>query len=749
MNKAPEIIFSMEGGMYEMPVELTLYTTGQAQIFYTTDGRPPDRFSQLYRSPILIDSSQVIRAVAFRGDTRSAVYGHTYFIKEPFSQFPVVSIGISQDVLFDPADGLFMLGAHANDSLLSKRGANFWSRAEVPIHCEIFDKEDRLVYNSECGMRLFGGMSRLFPQKSLALVSRDRYGKKRFRHPFFGQDGLKSFKFLVLRNSGSDWGKSHFRDAFMTSLVEDWDMEKQGHHPAHVYINGKYWGMYNIREKINKYFIEDHTGVDRENIDLIEHYMTLKKGSIRHYRHLLKYLEEYSLDDPAHYAYVQGQMEVDNFMYLQIAQIYFDNRDAGGNIKFWRPRTENGRWRWILFDTDWGFGLHDKKGYQFNTLEFHTDTDGPSWPNPPWSTFLLRKLLENRSFEKDFVNTFADQLNTTFSAGRVEEKLDAFYQSYLPEMHRHLERWKLSRGLWESEIETMRTFARSRPYYVWQFLEERFPTGDVRWIEASTNEGGHILINNKVEAGPEGFRGRYYENYPIRIKAVPHYGYRFSHWEGIQLHSSVQEFQLDLTENLYRIRAVFEPYVHPLAGKVIINEISPRSGKSSDWLELHNRTNETVYLQNWILTDRKHEWKLPFASIGPKDYLIICEDSLKFIQTHPQSYNVITGMPFGLNKVNEKIGLFANANAMIDSVSYQMEPLDTAYTLDLLLPELDNGDPENWILNIGAGSPNAGNPYFVHSSIRAQQEWWVQVGAAGAVVLVCTILLIFRHLGRL
>ncbi len=747
MNKAPEIIFSMEGGMYEMPIELTLHTTGQAKVYYTTDGRPPDLTSLPYRSPILIDSSQVIRAVAYRGQYKGKTYGHTYFIREPVSRFPTVSLGLPAEVLFDPLDGLFMQGARANDSLLSKKGANFWSRAEVPIHCEIFDEKDRLVYNSECGMRLFGGMSRLFPQKSLALVSRDRYGDKRFRHPFFGENGLKSFKFLVLRNSGSDWGKAHFRDAVMTSLVDHWDIEKQDDRPAHVYINGRYWGIYNIREKVNKYFIEDHTGVDREQIDLIEHYMTLKKGSIRHYRNLLKYLEEYSLTDPSHYAYVQGQMEVENFMYLQIAQIYFDNRDAGGNIKFWRPHTEDGRWRWILFDTDWGFGLHDKKGYQFNTLAFHTATDGPSWPNPPWSTFLLRKLLENKRFEKDFINAFADQLNTSFTPERVEALLNAYYENYLPEIPRHLARWKLSRKRWEAEVEVMRTFARSRPYYLWKFLQDRFSTGAVRWLEAGTNEGGHLLINNSVQAGPEGYTGRYFENYPIRLKAVPHYGYRFSHWEGIDLHSSVQEFQLDLREPLYSIRAVFQPYVHPLAEKVIINEISPRSGASSDWLELHNRSDETVFLKDWILTDSKNEWKLPFASIGPRDYLVICQDSLKFVQSYPQAYNVIGGLPFGLNKVKEKIGLFANANAMIDSISYQMEPLDTTFTLDLLLPHLDNGEPENWILNIGKGSPNSGNPYFVHSSIRARQEWWIQVGAAGAVVLVCILLLIFRHTG--
>ena len=107
-------------------------------------------------------------------------------------------------------------------------------------------------------------------------------------------------------------------------------------------------------------------------------------------------MENNDLSDPVNYTYIQTQMDVQNFMDYQIAQIFFDNRDAGGNIRIWRPQTQNGRWRWILYDTDWGFGLHDDLAYKYNSLAFHTKPDGPRWPNPPWSTFILRKLLGKR-----------------------------------------------------------------------------------------------------------------------------------------------------------------------------------------------------------------------------------------------------------------------------------------------------------------------------------------------------------------
>ena len=301
-----------------------------------------------------------------------------------------------------------MQGSNAIDTLWKKPGANFWSKKEVACNIEIFEPTGECVYRNLSGFRLFGGMSRLFPQKSMAIVARNRYGQNRIKHKIFGKGEPDKFKFLVLRNSGSDFGKSHFRDALMTSLVDHWDIEKQAYRPSHVYINGTYWGIYNIREKINRYFIESHSEIDKDSIDLIEHRMSLKKGSRLHYLKMLDFLENNDLSDPVNYAYIKTQMDVQNFMDHQIAQIYFDNRDAGGNIKFWRPQTEDGRWRWILYDTDWGFGLHNNLAYKVNSLKFHTTPDGPNWPNPPWSTFILRKLLENPSFRIAFVNRFAE-----------------------------------------------------------------------------------------------------------------------------------------------------------------------------------------------------------------------------------------------------------------------------------------------------------------------------------------------------
>lgn len=744
-EKRIEVEFSVKGGFYEDRVLLELRSPG-ASVYYTLDGSEPNRKSKKYKRPIKIKETTIVRAIARKGKKKSKRYAHTYFIDEPKSTFPTVSIGITPSILFDTETGLYMQGADAIDSLWTKDGANFWSKKEVETHTEIFEADGKCEFNSGTGFRLFGGMSRLFPQKSMTIIARDRYGKKNFKHKIFGKKGNKKYKFLVLRNSGSDWGKSHFRDALMTSLLDEWDIEKQAYRPAHVYLNGKYWGIYNIREKVNRYFIADHNEVDKDSVDLIEHRRAVKRGSRKHYLKMLHYMEENDLSDPSRYAYLKSMMDVDNFMDYQIAQIYYDNQDAGGNIKFWRPQTISGRWRWIMYDTDWGFSLHNPKAYKTNSLEFHTEADGPAWPNPPWSTFILRKLLENPEFKRAFINRFADYLNTSFKEEHVAAKIDEFYKRLAPEMPRQLKRWQLSKKRWKTHIKRMRTFAAKRPAYVRRHLKAMFDTGGLAELKLESNHGGEVVINDNLKIRNDTFSGIYFENLPVRLKAIPNFGYRFSHWEGVGIDEDVNEVTLRLAADRQQVvKAVFESYTHPLAGKIMINEVSCNAKKSGDWVELFNNSDKTVDLKDWFFTDKKRYFTLPSAKIYPKSYLIVCQDTTAFRQVHPNVYNTVGNFGFGLSKKKESIGLYTNKGASIDSIGYVLEPKDSIFTLGLLLPFLDNGDFENWELNYGKGTPDAPNPYYLESTIKAEQELWVRIGVSVGILLCCSLLLSMRN----
>jgi hypothetical protein len=743
-EKPVEIEFIPQGGFYDKDIAVELFLPG-AKIYYTTDGtKPRPSNAQRYRKPIFLDSTAVIRAIAFIDGKKTNAFSHTYFRNEPESTIPVISLSIEPSALFDLDYGLFMKGNNAVDSLWRKPGANFWSRRETSLNVEIFEPNGNCVYRSLSGMRVFGGMSRLFPQKSLAIVARKRYGKKRIKHKFYGKGHLKKFKYLVLRNSGSDFGKTHFRDALMTSLVEDWGLEKQDYQPAHTYINGEYWGIYNIREKVNRYFIAGKQEVHKDSIDLLEHRGVRKRGSKKHYNRLIRFLEKNDLSNAANYAWVASQMEIDNFIDYQIAQIYFDNQDAGGNIKYWRPQTPDGKWRWILYDTDWGFGLHQKNAFKNNSLAFHTNPDGPAWPNPPWSTLILRKLLENEEFQHRFLNRFADRLNTSFNSNVVLQKIEEFYVALQPEIKRHHRRWRLRTKTWESQVKILQQFATHRPEYVWTHLNDRFQPGALNNLNLEASHGGHIILNENLRIDND-FTGQYFENIPVKVEAVPHLGYRFSHWKGIEMHTEAKELTLQLSENKQTFQAVFEKYEHPLTDKVIINEISCNNRETGDWVEIYNYTDEKVNLNGWMFTDTKNEFYFPNVNLDAQDYLILCEDSVAFRKAFPKAYNLVGNLGFGLNKRHETLKLFAPRGAGVDSTAYAIEPMDSVFTLNLLLPWFDNGDSENWETLRGFGTPNSANAYYVQSTLQARRDLWMQMGLAVAVAMICILLLVMRR----
>ena len=412
-------------GYYAESLQVSLTAEpADSKIFYTLDGSTPSMGSKRYLQSISIDSTRVLRAVAYANNKKSAVYTGTYLINEDSIDFPVLSLAIEPYVLFDPSTGLFNKGYKASPNYPYK-GANYYSRKEYKCHVELFEEDKRSALSNYFGFKLFGGMSRIFPQKSFSLYASNRkYGVKHIKHRLFPQKKQKKYKRLVLRNSGSDFGETHFRDAFITSMGKTMGLEVQAYRPSVVFINGEYWGIYNFREKLTRHYIAENFGLHKDSIHLIEHRKSVQAGSRQSYDKMQKYMLTNDLSIQEHFDYINTQMDIENFMEYEILQIYIDNQDAGGNIKFWRSMEDGGRWRWILFDTDFGMGHYGRNGYKNNSLAFHTAPNGPGWPNPPWSTFNLRQLLKNKGFQSRFVSRFLDRLNYTFDSTQVIPGID-------------------------------------------------------------------------------------------------------------------------------------------------------------------------------------------------------------------------------------------------------------------------------------------------------------------------------------
>ncbi len=737
---------SPQGGFYHDKVEVSIDVPDSVKVYYTTNGRIPSARQKAYSRPFTVFKTTVVRVLAVFPDKTKRYRAFTYFLDEPASTLPVLSLSLPPDILFDPDYGLYVEGPKSKHRNNFGDGSNYWSTREIPVHFEFFETDGREAFNGLVGLRIFGGISRTFPQKSFALVARKKYGHKWIKHKVFGKKGLSKYKYLVLRNSGSDWGRSQLRDAFMTTLVEDWNITKQDYRPSILYINGKYWGLYNIREKVNRTFIAQHFDVDKNKIDLLEHRMTVKKGGTRAYRKLLRFLEKYDLSKDIYFRQVEQMMDVDNFLDYEIAEIYFNNTDAGGNIKFWREQTDAAKWRWILYDTDWGFGLNGRKDYRKNSLKAFTEPNGDKWPHPDWSTFILRRLLTNKGFERKFINRFADRLNTTLQPDSVKHLLGQMAAAIQPEMPRHQKRWHIGRSQWKRDLAIMKRFAEKRPEYVRKHLKYKFDLKGNVPIQVQSGEGGVVVLNDNLRI-KDSFRGDYFVNVPISLRAVAKDGYKFVGWEGLDESSNwVTMLPGDLPTN---VMAKFEPFIHPLNNVLIINEISANNFESGDWVELLNTSDEPLKLKGILLRDKKNEFALPEMNLPAKGLMIVCEDSIAFRKAHPEvTVPVVGNLGFGLHKRKETVSLYSTENAVIDVFSYKIEPTDEFETLALLAPNLDNSKMENWEILPGNGTPGAMNPYYVLSKIQATQAYYSKMALMVGAIFILLMVLYVKHSGK-
>lgn len=582
------VILSRSPGFYSDTIWLELsHNDPEVDIYYTLDGSIPDTNSILYSSSIIItdrsdeenrhsmiptnfitgfrgwkepdgkiSKSTIIRARAFKPhyispETNSA----TFFVyPEGRSRYSlnVISLICDPDALFSDSAGIYVPGDSYMEGIegsgnYSQRGDN-WER---PVHLEIFN--ENIALKQEIGIRIHGGYTRRFPQKSLRIYARNEYGEGRINYQVFPDLPHNNFKRLILRNAGNDWNSTLFRDGLAQSLIKHLDLDTQAYLPTIVFINGEYWGIKNIRERLDKHYIERVYGVDSDNIDLLTLENTVLEGDNLHYTSMIDFI---TTNDPANgvaYAEVGKMMDIDNFLDYYSSQIYFGNNDwPHSNIDFWRLRVEydsaamkghDGRWRWLLYDVDRSLGYFTQDS--FNMIEWVTDSLNQRL-NIEWPNVLLRNLLKNEEFKYTFINRIADHLNTAFIPERVHSYIDSMKSNLDPEIEEHIERWREpeSKSVWNWNIQSMYTFTSNRPDYVRQYILDHFRIEKTIALKSNVNseEYGYTKINsiniNPSTPGianyPYPWTGEYFYGIPIKIKAIPNKGYSFSHWVGTE-----------------------------------------------------------------------------------------------------------------------------------------------------------------------------------------------------------------------
>lgn len=504
----------------------------------------------------------VIRAYATKaGALPSDVATNTYFFnlsgtKE--NSLPIISLNVQESHLFDYNTGIYTAGVHfdwwraANPSSPADdfSPANYYNKGddwEYPGHFDLIENNTN-SFQANIGVRINGGTTRTYRMKSLRLYARSKYGSSSIEKKVFDDLPYTSYNSLLLHNAGQDAIFTLIKDASIHQAVAHLNFDTQAHRPSVVYLNGEYWGIHNIRQRYDKYYYSQKYDVNPDNLDVITTIYpqpsNIDEGDAVHYNATKSYIETNGLQNQNNYDYIKTQIDVTNLIDYQIAEIYFANLDwPNNNIGLWRervaynqtaPKGKDGKWRWYLYDIDSGTHLDFVNA---NTLE-----GASSSVDSPDATFFLRSFLLNNSFKNDFINRFADLLNTAFLPSRLNGIFVNNKNLISNEILNHSNRWDwpFSISVWNNEINKSLTFIQQRPAYQRSHIRNKWGiSGEYNLtVNVSNAAHGYVRVNSidilpttpGVASNPYPWTGSYFNNIPIQIRPIAKIGYKFKHW---------------------------------------------------------------------------------------------------------------------------------------------------------------------------------------------------------------------------
>lgn len=728
------VVFSLPAGFYTGAQSLTLTKVNPSStIRFTTDGTKPTASSPLYTGPISITANTVVRAATFNaGFITSSFETNTYFINQNVT-LAVFSISTAPANLFDTNTGIYVDGPTSVTSQCPDDPHycyNYWQDWTREIHVEFFDKGKVFQIEQDAGVKILGGWSRMRDMKSIQLRAGEEYGKKTFEYPFFNEPKKSThanFETITLRNAGNDFEGTLLRDAVNHRLLNsvnciENNVDFEGYTPVVVFINGQYWGIHTLRERIDDTYFENNFGQGDGDVDYCEFDGDPKKGSNAEFLSMINFIQNNDMTVSANYTAVKDMLDINNYIDYMIAELVHTNWDwPHNNIKFWQPNKVGGKWRFIYHDTDFAWGMFSFYGATHNEFN-RVLTDTRSVHSP-----MLLKLLSNTEFRNAFINRYADLLNTIYTASNVKAKIDELRMEIDAEIIRHTNRWGSSIGgsyaSWSSNVSALRTFVDNRIPAARAHAQSYFGlSGQTSvTINALPAGAGRVVISTVAPCNLP-WTGSYYRGVPVTITAYPNPGYVFSNWSssGVTLPSSTSSSNTvtfggstaSFTANFTATTSV---------PRLVITEINYQSdtvaannSNSGDWFELFNNGSAPVNLSGWVVKDSKlyNSYVIPNGTtLGVGQYLIFASDRIKFQAVHPAVSALMGPIGFNLSNDGETISLYDP----IGNLRLQMTYNDVApwpflangrgATLDLIQPSFDMNAASSWRDGCRKGSP--------------------------------------------
>jgi hypothetical protein len=517
-------------GKYSSPLILKPSTEKEI-IIYTTKGILPK--SKLSQELPIDNSVHIVFKVSFWVDSqkKDTLFSRSYIFGSN-SKFPIISFAIEQEDLWNDTTGIYVRGKYAqfNDSTGHWDSCNYQKNWEKVIFITYIEPDNTIGFEQRAGVKIFGESTRRQPDKSLKIIARKSYGKGKFKHAIFAQKSISKHDQLVIRTSGNDFNKTRFKDVLSTHLVAPMGLDYMAYQPIQLYVNGQHWGLYNLREKINEHFISDNYHIPKDSVNIIMGKWIRQHGRSARYMAMYRFFENVQVMTDQQYTIAQEFLDIRNYINYRVFQIFINNKDSRGNIRYWNANGFQEPFKMIVYDTDLGYG-----NPEYNYLAACLSPTETNWHNPTWATLYLRKLMTNSEFKHEFINQFAHLMNTTLHKDSIISQIDylqALYYGELPQdkstRPSHLKSVVFPMEQWNSDVEDLRTFARNRGDFIKQHLINVFELKGTFQLNIIGEKGRISISKNAPLNAP--FFGIYFKDIPIQLLALNSDGYKFSHW---------------------------------------------------------------------------------------------------------------------------------------------------------------------------------------------------------------------------
>lgn len=446
-------VFSVDGGIKSEPFELKL--AGDGEIYYTLNSTVPTKNSNKYSGPIKITENTVVTAVCIKeGHISSDAVTTTYLFEEKHT-IPVICL---------TATSSDFNSVYAVETWSSKKS----DIVERKCYIEYYEADGTWGTSFPAGFRVSGNSTRSYAQKSLGIYLRSGYGQTSVVYPFFDDYPITKFSSLTLRNAGQDYDDTRLVDAYAGMLFSDLNLDCAQSKFVAVYVNGRYWGLYDLKENQNESCFAYQHGVDENKINVIRRNTFAIAGTKDQIKRVYDYAQSWNLSNQENYERFCEYVDADAWIDYIIARSFCGDSDIF-NQKLWNTNDYEIKWRPVFFDCDFSFRSKTSNTlFQYFTGEGFTTPDGSKT-----NMYIPTALKQNASWRKKFVERCAEVL--PYYAKYSLTLHDEMVEQMKGEMQRHLNRWGfMSYSKWESAVAQQREIIEARPQSLVKHIQSVF-----------------------------------------------------------------------------------------------------------------------------------------------------------------------------------------------------------------------------------------------------------------------------------